>query len=72
MTHPTGPTDAEIARAQALGRLAGSLRLPMICPYAKGARRALRARWALAYAEAHSSRSTLRERVRDWWADGTG
>lgn len=59
-------SDTEIARAQALGRLAGKAGAPLVCPYPHD-RRMLRARWALAYAEARAGVSGVRTKLRRWW-----
>lgn len=58
-------TDAEIARAQALGRLAGREQASITtCPYPR-TDRVLRLRWVLAYARA-GGRAGLEGRARRW------
>jgi len=48
------PTDAQIARAQALGRQAGRSSMPLTsCPYTKD-QPVLRVRWGLAHADAQA------------------
>ncbi len=60
------PTDLDIARAQALGRAAGRGCLPMRPPYPLE-QRALRARWALAYAEEWAGLRPAVAAVKAWW-----
>jgi hypothetical protein len=66
-------SDQDIARAQALGRLAARARLPISkCPYPRTAR-VLRMRYVLAYTGAggrvgvEGSAARAGARVRRWW-----
>lgn len=72
------PSDREIARAQALGRLAGGAQAPIeSCPY-PAAQMVLRGRWILAYVSAGGRAGVdgqaplreLRGRIRTWWRGG--
>lgn len=70
---PASPTDREIARAEALGRLMAGRQMPIgRCPYDRDAR-VLRWRWVRAYVGAGGRAGVSRfaragARVREWLA----
>ena len=73
--HPNRPGDRDIARAQALGRLAAATQAGLEAnPYPLN-QRGLRLRWAMAYVRAGGLDQALEEtrgRVRRWLGGGDG